>query len=643
MSVREYVGARYVPIVVGEWDKTHTYEPLMVVTYQGDSYTSRQYVPAGIEITDESYWVLSANYNAQVEAYRKEVRDLLPYDEAPTEGSTKGVTSDGIKKAIDTAVADETTRATEAEQANATAISAETTRAKEAEQANATAISAETTRATEAEQENTKLINTFIPASNPIYYGADPTGNKDSSAAINECISNNKTTVFSPGTYLINNPIVTDYLTANRKSIDFNGATIICDFTDFALKIGFLNFTDSLAAANGSRHNDLSYFKNGTIICNNANGCGIKIQSHYIGATIDNMIICANKYGIYCGDDGSTHPCDTLINNCLVKAATRTDDFENSIGINMLDTDETISNTRVYYYDTGIKDNSGAKLSNIHILGSKTINWTDGIGIFIKTEGTLYENIYIDTYKTGIKADINASHISLNNYHDYAWADISQHVAFDFSDTQNFEYIINNCNINISRQPQTKLLVPSRTVKWPLRGFGSSLTNVTFTGLFGSGAHTFNPDLEYLYVDNNNSSLASADNMYITSILTKAATMNTIEFITSRGNIFYLYVQVDDVDTPISISCVPIKAVANEHILIDYEYDWDGISGSKTCLIKLVNNGLKTDSNYTSFKFIDIHRHNSIVTRPFSIGYGLNNIPQPTINKMGSVEYTFSV
>lgn len=118
MSVREYVGARYVPIVVGEWDKTRTYEPLMVVTYQGNSYTSRQYVPAGIEITNESYWVLSANYNAQVEAYRNEVSSILPYDETPTEGSTKGVTSDGISKTITS----ETTRATQAEQALRTRI-----------------------------------------------------------------------------------------------------------------------------------------------------------------------------------------------------------------------------------------------------------------------------------------------------------------------------------------------------------------------------------------------------------------------------------------------------------------------------------------------------------------------------------------
>ena len=154
MSVREFIGARYVPIIVGEWDNNRTYEPLMVVTYQGASYTSRQYVPVGIEITNENYWVLSANYNAQIEAYRNEVRDILPYDETPTKDSTKGVTSDGINKAI----AAETTRATAAEQANTTAINAEKARAEAAEQANTTAINAEKARAEAAEQANTTAI-----------------------------------------------------------------------------------------------------------------------------------------------------------------------------------------------------------------------------------------------------------------------------------------------------------------------------------------------------------------------------------------------------------------------------------------------------------------------------------------------------
>lgn len=79
MSVRQYTGARYVPIFgrVGEesieWDNTKPYEPLSIVLYQGNSYTSRQYVPIGIDITDMNYWAQTGNYNAQIDAYRREV------------------------------------------------------------------------------------------------------------------------------------------------------------------------------------------------------------------------------------------------------------------------------------------------------------------------------------------------------------------------------------------------------------------------------------------------------------------------------------------------------------------------------------------------------------------------------------------
>lgn len=79
MSVREYIGARYVPIFgrKGEesiiWDSSKPYEPLTVVLYQGNSYTSRQFVPIGINITNEEFWAETGNYNAQVEQYRQEV------------------------------------------------------------------------------------------------------------------------------------------------------------------------------------------------------------------------------------------------------------------------------------------------------------------------------------------------------------------------------------------------------------------------------------------------------------------------------------------------------------------------------------------------------------------------------------------
>ena len=67
-----YIGARYVPKLVGEWDSTKetAYEPLIIVTYQGDSYTSRQYVPAGVDIGNTEYWVLTGNFNGQIESFR---------------------------------------------------------------------------------------------------------------------------------------------------------------------------------------------------------------------------------------------------------------------------------------------------------------------------------------------------------------------------------------------------------------------------------------------------------------------------------------------------------------------------------------------------------------------------------------------
>lgn len=79
VGTRQYIGARYVPIFgrKGEesiiWDNSAPYEPLTIVLYQGNSFTSRQYVPQGVEITNELFWANTGNYNAQIEQYRREV------------------------------------------------------------------------------------------------------------------------------------------------------------------------------------------------------------------------------------------------------------------------------------------------------------------------------------------------------------------------------------------------------------------------------------------------------------------------------------------------------------------------------------------------------------------------------------------
>lgn len=79
--VREYIGARYVPKFfenennTPEWAPNVQYEPLTIVTYNQNSYTSKKPVPASVGNPSDNptYWASTGNYNAQVEAYRQEV------------------------------------------------------------------------------------------------------------------------------------------------------------------------------------------------------------------------------------------------------------------------------------------------------------------------------------------------------------------------------------------------------------------------------------------------------------------------------------------------------------------------------------------------------------------------------------------
>lgn len=158
MAVTQIVGPRIAPLWADpvEWTSTRTYEPFTFVTYQGDSYCSRQDTPIGIEITNDDYWVKVSEYNAQavalqrsmtqtietaetnmsdtiqtaensmtstintaesnmaeqvsaVESVKNEFQNSLdainavvPLDSTPTENSTKGVTSGGVYNAIKT-------------------------------------------------------------------------------------------------------------------------------------------------------------------------------------------------------------------------------------------------------------------------------------------------------------------------------------------------------------------------------------------------------------------------------------------------------------------------------------------------------------------------------------------------------------
>lgn len=65
------------------WDSTESYDPLTIVYYQGNSYTSRQAVPAGTSIANTSYWALTGNYNAELQSIKPYVDNAIAEATAP--------------------------------------------------------------------------------------------------------------------------------------------------------------------------------------------------------------------------------------------------------------------------------------------------------------------------------------------------------------------------------------------------------------------------------------------------------------------------------------------------------------------------------------------------------------------------------
>ena len=73
---RQYIGARYVPILGGAWDRNKSYEALTIVQANNNSYTSKKQVPPGVDITNSEYWVVTGNFNGQVEEYRQQLEGV---------------------------------------------------------------------------------------------------------------------------------------------------------------------------------------------------------------------------------------------------------------------------------------------------------------------------------------------------------------------------------------------------------------------------------------------------------------------------------------------------------------------------------------------------------------------------------------
>lgn len=84
----KYKGLRYVPVFADpiEWNSANSYEALTVVLYEGNSYTSKQAVPVGVDIMNDTFWAKTFDFNAQLEKVNSGLTSL--------EADVQGIKSD---------------------------------------------------------------------------------------------------------------------------------------------------------------------------------------------------------------------------------------------------------------------------------------------------------------------------------------------------------------------------------------------------------------------------------------------------------------------------------------------------------------------------------------------------------------------
>ena len=76
-----YIGSRYVPKFMGEYDITQQYEALCVVDNgSGTSYISQKIVPPGTPLTDTTYWSLYGATNGAIVNLQEQIGDITDLD-----------------------------------------------------------------------------------------------------------------------------------------------------------------------------------------------------------------------------------------------------------------------------------------------------------------------------------------------------------------------------------------------------------------------------------------------------------------------------------------------------------------------------------------------------------------------------------
>ena len=226
-----YIGARYVPIFADpvEWDDEREYEPLTIVTHNGDCYTSKCYVPKGAQLPpypegQTKYWVKTSDYNGQFADLKKTVLDLsrlveqFQKDNKDFTDLINGWNEKVQQWETEMTAWGERLDTVESNITDLTAsLNAEIDRAKAAEQANAAAIAQETANRKQAISE----LDAAYKAADAAEAQAREAGDAANAAAIAQETTDRKQAISElDAAYKAADTALSNRITANKTDID---------------------------------------------------------------------------------------------------------------------------------------------------------------------------------------------------------------------------------------------------------------------------------------------------------------------------------------------------------------------------------------------------------------------------------------